>query len=120
MYTIPTAFDINKLKGKKVQQICFSINTITISFGINNFINIEAGFSIVNKNNKSIDTGELYPISYDFSLLDLLEKSIMAVETNEVRDSLILIFDEGTIIKLSGHSQYESFSIKIGDEKIII
>ncbi len=120
MYKIPLNFDIQKLKEKQVQQICFSINSITISFGIDEFINIETDFSIIDKLGKCQVTSQLYPIASDYGLLQLLEKSIIDVATNELRDVLTLGFEEGMIIKLHGNPSFESFVIKLGSEKIIV
>lgn len=119
MYKIPLTFDISNLIGKQIQQVCFSINTVTLSFGVDEFINIETEFSI-DKHGNSSSSGELYPVSTDYGLLELMEKSILRVEINESRDGLALTFDDNIILRLNSKANYESFSIKIGKEKILV
>lgn len=120
MYKIPQTFDITKLQGRSVSGITFGLNIIHLSldetFGS---IEITGNFSIDNGHHTCIYE-EIYPITDDMGLLKLLEKSITLITINESRDTLVITFEDNSILTLIGNEYYESYSIKIGRVEILI
>ncbi len=119
MYTIPKDFDLKMLNGALVQQICFGINNIFILFENIGIVKIEGYFSL-SFHDKEKRVYNVYPVSHDFGLLRLLEKKIVSIAANEARNSLIINFEEGMELTLIGDSNFESYSIKIGDKEFIV
>ena len=63
---------------------------------------------------------EVYPVKNDLGFLNLLTKLIIKVELNNDRTDLTIIFEDNTSLKLIGNEHYESYMIKVNDEKIIV
>lgn len=118
MYKIPKNYNIYELKGETVYQVAFGINFITLFFS-KGFIQIEGSFSTIFEN-ETCDFCEVYPVKHDFSLLKLLERTIIEVDINSDRNVLVLLFESGFTLKLTGNEEYESYKIKINEEEIII
>jgi len=119
MYKIPLTFDGTKLHGKIVGQICFTLNTISIHFGLDCYLQIEGAFELSNKEGVFY-TENLYPVSTDLRLLKFLEKSIAHVGINELRNNLSVVFEDKSVLTLIGNDHYESYRIKIGDIEILV
>jgi hypothetical protein len=119
MYTIPDNFEIEKLIGTTVTQISFSINSVFISFDGISSINIQGSFSL-QLSDKIFEYAEIYPVKNDMGLLALLGKQVLSLELNDKRDALKLNLEGVIVLHLIGHEMYESFSVKIQDEEIIV
>lgn len=118
MYKIPLEFNISSLDGERITQIAFGLNYITFVFN-KGFIQFSGSFSI-NFGNQELEYNDVYPIKNDFGLLQLLEKSIIKVLVNDLRNILTLQFEGGAILNLIGDDYYESYRIKIMEQEIII
>jgi len=116
MYTISNNYDLKRLHGASVQQICFSANTATLLLEGIGFVTIEGRFSVTNEVGIKKEF-EVYPVSSDFGLLKLLEQKIQKAYTNDKRSDLILEFDSNYTVVLLGDDNYESYVIKIGDDE---
>lgn len=125
MYTIPINFDLNTLRGSIIIQICFTANTITFffekagSFEKIGFINTEGSFAFLQKGKRSYYE-EICPVQHDYGLLKLLEKKVIRAYTDEKRNDLTLEFEENMSLELIGNEVYESYTININGERIII
>jgi hypothetical protein len=117
MYKIPENFNISQLKGEVIFQIAFGLNFVSLFFD-KGYINIEGSFFISINNQKN--QFNVYPIQNDFGLLQLLEKKIIEAETNIERDRLVLLFENEYSIELVGDIGYESYTIRIGEDEIIV
>lgn len=116
MYIIPE--NINALKNAVVYQIAFGINLITLSFD-KGFLQFSGKFAI-QYDSTSVEYEEVYPVHSDYGLWRILEKKIVNVTLNEIRDALELEFEGGFILKLFSHPQYESFTLNIDGNCTII
>lgn len=119
MYTIPINYNLNRLKNTKIIQVCFTLNTISLFFEKAGYIGIEGGFSFVYGGNR-YDYKGVYPIINDYNLLKLLEKEVTNVYTNAKRTELTLEFEENMVLELIGSEMYESFTLNIHGEKVIV
>lgn len=118
MYKIPLEFDVNTLKGQLIIQIAFGLNYIIFLFD-NGFVQLSGSFSIY-FNNRKTKYNEVFPVTSDLGLLNLLEKQIIKAEVNENRSTLILEFEAGTTLELIGNEEYESYRIKMNGQEFII
>lgn len=119
MYTLSKEYDLTRLQGAIVQQVCFTKNNISLLLANIGFITIEGRFTLFDgKGNKS--EFDVYPVDKDFGLLNLIEQKIEKAVTNEVRSDLILTFDNEHVLVLIGDENYESYSIKVGNDEVRI
>ncbi|ATL45715.1 hypothetical protein COR50_00250 [Chitinophaga caeni] len=119
MYFIPKEFDFSQLKGDYIQQICFSINNIVLFLERKGSIKMEGRFTLSDEHG-NLCIYETYPVNKDFGLLKLLEQRIEELNTNETRSDLIISFENGFVLKLLGEEGYESYTLNIGEDRIII
>ena len=119
MYTFSQEYDFTRLLQAIVQQVCFSKNNICLLLANIGFITIEGRFTLFDDNGNRFDF-DLYPVDKDFGLLNLIEHKIVKAVTNYERSNLILNFDGGHILVLHGDENYESFSIRIGNDVVRI
>lgn len=116
MYTISKDYNLKRLQGALVQQLCFTKNTISMFFEGVGFITFESRFCLID------DVGvkrefDVYPVYSDLGLLKLIEQKIVKVHTDEQRTNLILEFDNEHTVILFGNENYESYLIRIGDDE---
>ena len=119
MYTLSKEYDLTRLQGAIVQQVCFAKNNISILLGNVGFITIEGRFTLFDDKGNEFRF-EVYPVDKDFGLLNLLEQKIDKVVTNEERSDLIFTFDNEQVLVLIGDENYESYSIKVGNDEVRI
>lgn len=74
MYLIPDDFSPERLKGKTIEQVCYSINQIGL-FWENGNIQIMGSFSF-SRNGRTHVYEEIYPVTEDPGLLCLLQQQI--------------------------------------------
>lgn len=72
MYLIPDDFSPERLKGKTIEQVCYSINQIGL-FWENGNIQIMGSFSF-SRNGRTHVYEEIYPVTEDPGLLCLLQQ----------------------------------------------
>lgn len=119
MYKIPQTFDSAKFIGKIVEQICFTSNTISINFGLDCYLQIEGAFEFTDTEGLFY-IENLFPISTDLRLLKLLEKSIVDVNINKLRNNITIVFEDKCVLTLIGDDHYESYRIKLGVIEILV
>lgn len=119
MYTIPTKFDLNSFEDAKIIQISFTINTFSLFFEKVGFISVEGGFSFL-CNDKKCDYKEIHPVTNDLGILKLLEKRVTKIYTNQKRNDLTLEFEENIVLELFGSEMYESYTLNVNGEKVIV
>lgn len=119
MYKIPHEYNVNKLTKSILTQVCYTKSTISIYFGILGYITIWGNLTISFKNNLSF-YNELYPIKNDLNLLNFLECEVTNITINNDRDTLKLYFDEIGFLEIMGDEFYETFSINIDNDEILI
>lgn len=116
MYKIPENYNIHTLIGETIFQIAFGLNFITLFFN-DGYIQFEGAFATT-FDNKTREYDEVYPVKNDFGLLKLLEYKIAQVNVNSDRDVLVLLFENGSSLKLIGNKNYESYVISLASNEI--
>ncbi len=117
MHKIPEDFNFHVIKGKTIDQVAFGSNVITLYFD-GGYIQIEGNFEYTDSE-RTVTFEEIYPISHDFGLLQLLDTAIIDIMTT-TRETLILTFNNGHRLILQGVDQYESFSVCVDGKTIIV
>ena len=115
MYLIPDDFSPERLKGKTIEQVCYSINQIGL-FWENGNIQIMGSFSF-SRNGRTHVYEEIYPVTEDPGLLCLLQQQITDANISSARDSLSLYFSNQSVLVLHSNPHFESFII---DDRIIV
>lgn len=117
MYTIPENFNVNILKDKIINQICYAISQISLSWD-EGCIRIMGPFSLTYRDDIHFFK-EVYPVENDYQLLNLLEKKIIQIDIKDTRDALILHFENEFILTLYSDIKYESFEIDDNGSRLI-
>jgi hypothetical protein len=118
MYKIPLNFDLKVLEKKRIGQISFGLNVVALYFD-SGFVQFSGEFRIADKQNTK-EYSEVYPISDDRGILNLLEQEILKAVTNPDRTELTLIFENDYSLTLISCPHYESFTIVIGENEILV
>lgn len=118
MYTLPENFNANAVRNEKITQISFGLNFITLHFD-NGFIQLYGDFSYKYMGGIHV-INELFPVTNDFGLLFLLDKTIIEVVLNQQNDGFTIIFDNSSELALKGNEMFESFLLNINGQEILI
>ncbi len=118
MYKIPENFNVNALQGEVIFQISYGLNFITLFFS-KGFLQFEGKFVTIFKGH-SQEYDEVYPVKNDFGLLQLLEQKIVDVNLSNGRNDLILLFENEFSLTLISNEAYESYTIRLNEEEIIV
>jgi hypothetical protein len=118
MYRIPENISENFLEGAIVEMICFNISQIYIYFDNKVQIIIEGRYSLNVAGYEN--TFDVYPVTSDNRLLQLINKRVMIVEIDNERKNLLIKFEEENTLAIVNNDSYESCIIKIGDRVIIL
>ena len=119
MYNIPENFDLRPLKGSCVQQICFSMNNVIFFFENIGFVQIDGEF--IYESIKGTYNFKGYPIVAEHGIiLNLLQKTVVSIETNKNRNNLTIGFDNKENMIIHGDENYESYVININGKKLIV
>lgn len=119
MYKISKDFDFSLFQGKSISQICFGLNVITVFFSDDIYIQWSGAFEIT-RNKETKYYKETYPVQNDFGLLYYLNTTPTSICTDADRNNLLLIFDDDNSIKLFGDDAFESFTINVGEKRVIV
>lgn len=116
MYGLPATFDASRLQGAVLELVCFSENTVSLSFSREVAITIESCFMHSDQdgygNGQQVDV----PVS-DSRLMQLLGASILSASA-DADGTLRLKFSNGqTLVVLDDCPTYEAYKINIGDER---
>ena len=118
MYGLQQDFDATIFVGQELIQICFSANTVDFTFSGDILITLESSF-IYRSTPTGADHREAVPVSSS-DLMHLIGHKIdSATATSD--GTLALIFDNGHALTfLDDSTDYESYSIRIGQREIIV
>lgn len=118
MYGLPATFDASVLVGKELDEVCFTVNTITFSFKEDVLITVMGSFIHRDKQSTTINKQSV-PVSSS-SLMSLVGKAVQLAEARQ-DGTLSLHFEAGhTLVLLDDSQEYESYIIRIGDEETIV
>lgn len=117
MYNIPENYNFDIFKGRIIQQVCYSINNIVISFDLELSIMFNTELKIKFEG-KMYEYSNIYPINHDYLLLNLLEKTVNKIVVEG--DELLIILCDSTVVILYNNPHYESFSIMNGEDTLIV
>jgi hypothetical protein len=117
MYGLPVTFDTSVFVGRELDEVCFTTNTITFSFkGV--LITVMGSF-IHRDKQRTTANKQRVPVSSS-SLMSLAGKAVRLAEARE-DGTLTLYFTNGNaLILLDDSQEYESYTIRIGDEETIV
>jgi len=118
MYGLPATFDASEFTGKELLQVCFTANTISLSFEDDIAITIMGSF-IYHAGADTKAEKQMVPVSSSI-LMCLAGKQVRLAEA-ERDGTLTLYFDNNHILTILDDSKaYESYSIRIGAREIIV
>ncbi len=109
MYRLPDNFDVTVFVGRTLEQVCFTVNTVSFSFDGELRLTVEGAFQHqVSSDGAGLDEGEP-PVRA--SRLMQLAGEIVARASADL-DSLSLFFRNGQRFRCHGDSmQFESFRV---------
>lgn len=114
MYKLPLDFDLSKLNGAIVQQICYAANNISIMLDSSRYINFEGQFILTEQNGRE-NKFDVYPVKDDLGILKLLEQKIEEVSASKLTNNLFILFENRMSLTILASDSYESYTIKIDD-----
>lgn len=118
MYRLSEELDVTKLNDKIISQISFGLNCIVL---ISDNCSIQfSGPFLFKFDGKIFEREEVYPISSDFGLLNLLEKKIDKIYCNDERTTLTIEFGEDLFLILKSNDMFECFEIDIDGRREIV
>lgn len=116
MYGLPPDFDASVFIGKELEQICFSVNTITFHFGLDVSITVVSLF-IYRVATEGPECTETIPL-HSSNAMRLLEKTVTSA-VGQIDGTLSLTFGDGSnLMFIDDTHQYESYHIRIGNTEI--
>lgn len=120
MYNIPADIDLNEFNGAVIQQICFTLNSISLLLDTERYVSFEGEF-ILSNNDKDEKKYEVFPITTDKSdILNLLEQTIDNIIIERAKNALSILFSNGFRLTLLSSENYESYIIKTSKDFIRI
>ncbi len=118
MYGLPKSKDLSCLVGKEVIQVCIGLHQYILAFDSNISISLECDFCLTHETPDK-DQQDM-SCSYSRDLLRLLGSKITGV-TNEGNGELVLIFSEGSTLRIQDSNPgYESYQIVLPNETIVV
>jgi Family of unknown function (DUF6188) len=118
MYGLPTDFDGKFLIGRRLEQICFNENQISLQFDAEVWVVIEGKYAYQDASlSANIATSSVPALRSD--LMQLVAQAITRVEGT--RDgTLSLIFTNGHVLKCFDDPHYEAYQVRDGARVIIV
>ena len=118
MYGLSPQFDVGVFQGKKLDLLCFSANTLSLSFEDNVSITIMGSLIYRQEPHEIVDKQHIPLLTSN--LMGLIDKSVSRADGCE-DGTLTLYFDNGHILTLLDDSrQYESYIIRVGTKEIVV
>ncbi len=118
MYGLPSDFDSRVFVGKVLNRICFSENTIALTFDTAVQITVMGSFIHREKKCSSVNR-QLIPVSRS-SLMDLTGKRVRLAEARQ-DGTLTLYFDnDHSLILLDDSNKFEAYIIRIDEKEIVV
>ena len=118
MFGLPKDFNASVFVGQELIQICFTANTIHLTFDREVTITLLSSF--VEKHGlNEMSRRETVPV-LSSGLMRLIGQKVSSA-SSESDGTLTLEFEDGnTLICLDDSPSYESYSIRVGDKEIIV
>ena len=118
MYGLPKSFDPSVFRGKTLDQVCFSANSITLSFEGRLSLTILGTF-ILREGRSARSVKQAVPVMTS-NLMGLTGKTVQTAQAS-TDGTLVLRFEGGRSLTLvDDSSTYESYAVRIEDEEIIV
>jgi Family of unknown function (DUF6188) len=118
MYGLSSLINVSEFTGKELSQVCYTVNTICLAFEGDISITVMGSLIYTNGDLDSI-CKESLPLSSS-NLMCLIGQTVRFAERGE-DGSLTLNFENGHILTILDDSQeYESYSVCIGTNEIIV
>jgi hypothetical protein len=119
MYKLPTDFDGAFFLGRTLEHVSFSENTVSLYFNESVSIVVESCLEHQGGPDAPPPAIQRVPVS-ESRLMQLLGRSIRGA-TGDDRGTLELVFDNGHVVRVFDDPPcYESYSIFIGEKRIIV
>ncbi len=118
MYGLPANFDATVFLGKELELVCFSENTISLTFGGDVSITILGTFSYqIGPSDKA--TACSVPVSTS-NLMCLIGKEVCRVEKRDDGTLVLQFANQHVLALLDDSRDYEAYTIRIGKREIIV
>lgn len=118
MHALPAEFNGSFLIGRRLEQICFNENQISLHFNADASITIEGGYAYQVAGLPVGSPTAFVPASHS-NLMELLGQTISRVE-GTTDGTLAMFFDNGYELRCFENPHYESYRIRDGDHVIIV
>lgn len=119
MLPIPQDIDLDSLRERKVTEICYTTEGITVFFGDTIYITIN-GYFAFRCGKQRHEYYKITPIDSDYGLLNLLNTEVSEVYLGNNRDSMAIEFTNGNRLELMGHKIEDSYTIHVKDREAIV
>lgn len=119
MYGLSKEVDLSPMVDKSVEQICVGQHQVTVSFSDRISISIEAAFKIRNLHG---DVHEVQPDQPKTSrgLLSIIGEKVVTATLRPPGGVDILLSDGSGLFISDSNSEFESYTIDIGGETIVV
>jgi hypothetical protein len=118
MYGLPKSFDPSVFRGKTLDQVCFTVNSITLSFEGRILLTILGTFILRERTNARA-VKQAVPVMTS-NLMSLTGKTVQNAQAS-TDGTLVLRFEGGRTLTLVDDSRmYESYALRIGDNEIVV
>ena|ERR1700712_2087812 len=118
MYKVPDDLNSDFLRDDTLIMVSFNANQIYLHFETGILITLEGEYiiSIVGKEHLY----NVYPVSYENGLLELIEKKVERTEVLNSKKDLTIHFENSLCVTLINSDNYESYQVKINDRRFIL
>lgn len=118
MYKLPETFDPEVLVGRTLELVCFAAYSIYLHLSEGVLITVMSAFSLSRPGEIAAEAVSV-PVAQS-DLMRLLEQKVSRA-WKEGASTLAMTFESSETLRIFDPSpQYESYSIKIGDQEIIV
>lgn len=119
MLPIPHDIEVDYLRERKVTEVCYTSEAITLHFGTEAYVSINGYFALRQGKHRH-EHYEITPVDNDYGLLSLLDAEVSEVYLSEKRDTLTLQFTEELRLELMGHMVDDTYTIHIKDREAVV
>ncbi len=118
MYGLPHNINLGFFDGKTLVQVCFGVHDLILNFDDDVSITVTSSLGYVDSSNNIHQHDDFRQIAV--IVLALLNQSVLSAEGND-KGTLTLKFDGGGMLTIYDNSKkYESYTIKNGEQMIIV
>lgn len=119
MLPIPEDMDLSSLRERKVTDVCYNTNGVTVHFEREAYIVINGYFAFRHGKQRH-EYYKIAPVDTDYGLLKLLDAEVQEVFMGNNRDTVTIEFDGGLRLELMGHKIEDSYTIHISDKEAVV